>query len=402
MLPQGTTLRFTSPRVALRRHSLAAKLTVAALATFAAGIGLGATLGALPLTVIPTVVMTFAMLIYARVVAGAKRGEAGAIEVSPAGITLERASSREVFEAKEFTAGWVVPGSAGASVEFLRANSDVLTAEVPSAEDGHAALAAAGIDARRRAVRVLFGGRWDGLGYGIATVIFVLLQGAPMFLLFSLLMRLDARSTAALGFSLLAAACMLGARILGPAEITVGADGVSWKRGFSRGFIAHRDLASVEAWHGNDVVLRKRSGELVLITHSRRDPARTAGMVEMIRGAMARAQGGPSAAFELLDRGGRSLDLWRDALKALISGRAYRDVTLTRDDLSRALDDPEATPERRVGAALALAATGEPEAIERVRVAADACASDALREALRGIARDEVDEAAIAKAARGA
>ena len=77
-------------------------------------------------------------------------------------------------------------------------------------------------------------------------------------------------------------------------------------------------------------------------------------------------------------------------------------MALTREELSRALDDPDATPERRVGAALALVGTGDPEAHERVRIAAGACASDALREALQCIARDEIEEEVIAKGTRGA
>ncbi len=397
----GPTLRLASPRLAIRRHALAARVTVAALALFAGGMALGAALGALAAVTVPTVVATVATLLYARYLARGGRRQAGALEVSPAQLVVERGASRVAIAGRELTAAWVVPGAASAAVEFLRANGDVVTADVASSEDGHAALAAAGIDARRRAVRVLLGGRWDGLGYGVATVLFVLLQGAPMFLLFALMAKLDSATTATLGLGLLAVACLLGARILGPAEVTVGADGVSWRRGFSRGFVAYRDLASVDAWHDNDIVLRKRSGEIVLITHSRRDPARTAGLVDMIRGAMARASGGSHAALGMLDREGRTLDEWRESLRALVAGRAYRDVALTRDDLARALDDPEATPERRLGAALALVSTGDPDGRTRVRVAAEACASDALRDALQGIARDEVDDGALARAARG-
>jgi hypothetical protein len=394
-------MRFESPRVAFRRHALAMRLTLAAVGTFVVGLALGGALHVLSVAVVPTTVATLSLLAYARLVAST-RAEAGALDVSPEGVMLTRGHSTTTIAARDLSAAWVVPSAAGASVEFLRANGDVFSAELRSVPDAHLALAAAGIDARKRAVRVLLGGRWDGLGYGLATVLFVLLQGAPMFLLFSLLARLDATSTLALAVTLLTAACMVGARLLGPAEITVGADGVSWKRGFSRGFVAHRDLASVDVWHGNDIVLRKRSGETVLITHSRRDPARVAGMVDLIRSAMARIEGGGDAQFELLDRGGQTLEHWRASLRALVSARAYREAGLTRDDLSRALDAPDATAERRLGAAFALAATGDAEALGRVRVAADACASEGLREALRGIARDEVDEATIAKAMRGA
>lgn len=376
------------------------RCTLAAVGTFVVGISLGGALHALSIAVVPTAVATLSLLVYARLVAS-PRAEAGSLDVSPDGVMLTRGGATATLAAKDLSAAWVVPSTVGASVEFLRANGDVFSAELRSVPDAHLALAAAGIDARKRAVRVLLGGRWDGLGYGLATVLFVLLQGAPMFLLFSLLARLDATSSIALAVMLLTVACMVGARLLGPAEITLGADGVSWKRGFSRGFIPHRDLASVDVWHGNDIVLRERSGETVLITHSRRDPARVAGMVELIRGAMARIQGAGDSHLELLDRGGRTIEHWRASLRALVSARAYREAGLTREDLSRALDAPDATVERRLGAAFALVATGDSEALARVRVAADACASDGLREALLGIARDEINEATITRAMRG-
>ncbi len=396
----GTTLRLASPRLSIRRHALAARATVASLGVFAGGIALGVLLGALTATIVPTVALTVGLLVYARYVAGGGRAEAGVLEVSAHSLVVERPRSRVTVAGEEVTAGWVVPGLQGAAVEFLRANGDVITGDLSSIEDGHAALSAAGINARKRAVRVLLGGRWDGLGYGLATVLFVLLQGAPMFLLFAILTHLDGTATAALGAGLLTVACLLGARILGPAEVTVGADGVSWKRGFSNGFVPYRELASVDTWHGNDIVLRKRAGSMVLITHSRRDLGRTAGLVDLIRGAMARATGSSYAPLEMLDRGGRPLAEWRAALQALTTGGAYRAVGLTRDDLARALGDPDATPERRMGAALALVTTGDPDDRTRVRVAAEACASETLREALEGIARDDVDESAVARAAR--
>ncbi len=397
---EAPDLLLESPRIAVRRHARAARLTVGALASFVACVGVGALVGVTSAGVVAAVTSAIALLIAARVTASGRGATAGTLTIRRDGMHVARGDERVALPVGEVGAGWVVPGASGASVEFLQGNGDVWSVALPSSEVGHAALAAAGIDHRKRAVRILLGGRWDGLGYGIATVLFVLLQGAPMFVLFVLLAHLDAVATTALAVGLLAAASLLGARLLGPAEVTVGADGVSWKRGFSHGFVAFRELASVSTWHGNDIALRKHSGAMVLITHSRRDPARAAGVVELIRAAMIRASDGGSATLSLLGREGRSVDAWREALRALVQGGAYRVAGLTRDDLERALSNPEVTSEQRLGAAMALMATGAPESATRVRVAADACADDSLRAALHEIAHDEYDEHTLTLAAR--
>ena len=172
----GTTLRLASPRLSIRRHALAARATVASLGVFVGGIALGVLLSALTATIVPTVALTVALLVYARYVAGGGRAEAGVLEVSSHALVVERPRSRVSVAGSDVTAGWVVPGLQGASVEFLRANGDVITGELASIEDGHAALSAAGINARKRAVRVLLGGRWDGLGYGLAVGKWMIIQ----------------------------------------------------------------------------------------------------------------------------------------------------------------------------------------------------------------------------------
>jgi len=65
------------------------------------------------------------------------------------------------------------------------------------------------------------------------------------------------------------------------------------------------------------------------------------------------------------------------------------------------LHSAQATPEQRVGAALALRVAGQPK--ERIRIAVDAAADERVREALEAVveARDgELDDPVVEKALR--
>jgi len=96
-----------------------------------------------------------------------------------------------------------------------------------------------------------------------------------------------------------------------------------------------------------------------------------------------------------LDRGDRSATAWKDALATLLDrATGYRKAELSRDQLVLALESPATGPERRLAAAIALAAEGD--AIKpRIEAAAQACANRKVRIALEAAARGELDDATI-------
>jgi len=101
-----------------------------------------------------------------------------------------------------------------------------------------------------------------------------------------------------------------------------------------------------------------------------------------------------------LARGGDDVAAWKSRLLALLGADAYR-ATLGADELARVVEDTSASPETRVGAALALSSlhADAPERA-RVRVAIDGVADPKLRVALENAeAGDLTDESveAIAK-----
>ena len=63
---------------------------------------------------------------------------------------------------------------------------------------------------------------------------------------------------------------------------------------------------------------------------------------------------------------------------------SYRASGSSVEDVANVLTSPTATPEERVGAALALRVAGEPPV--RIRIAAESVASDSLRDALAAAA----------------
>jgi len=91
--------------------------------------------------------------------------------------------------------------------------------------------------------------------------------------------------------------------------------------------------------------------------------------------------------------------LWRDQLLALFEhAKSYRARALQRDDLWQVLEDPKASPERRVGAALALSRRAKTGERRRVRIAAASCALRPLRIAIEEAAEGEIEAQALEEA----
>ena len=128
--------------------------------------------------------------------------------------------------------------------------------------------------------------------------------------------------------------------------------------------------------------------------------ARLAELAEWVEEAkQARAHAAAPAHASRLGRRGRPLSAWREELRQLTAETAdYRHATLSRDDLAAVLESPKTSPEQRIGAALALAEAGHAEDLERVRIAASACATPRVRIALEAIADAREDEEALAAA----
>lgn len=130
------------------------------------------------------------------------------------------------------------------------------------------------------------------------------------------------------------------------------------------------------------------------------DPGRAYSLELRVREALAASRGEhASAQLEMLERRGKSVADWTVALAGLTrAGSSYRAVGLSADDLDAIVASPDVTPERRIGAALALRGAGHPASGDRIRVAAAQCASARLRIALERVGEGAVDVEAITEA----
>jgi hypothetical protein len=329
----------------------------------------------------------------------------GTLTVDGDAITVAAPDGALVMSRAEVADGWIEPTLRGGHRVVVRHRSgDLGVVEVPSRAAGQELLAAVGLSADRHALRVQTSGNAGQTVREMAFLTGMFSLVVPLFVVGA------ADGAREIGAGLVwLAVCATVTAALGAATVKpvvrVGLDGIEITRGRSRRFVPVRDVASVEmTLDGVALSVRGAPRRLVLRTWGVQQAALLARIQEVVRGFGAASAS--AAALAQLDRQGRELARWRDDLRRLASDDAggYRRVALSREDLGRLLVQGDASAERRIGAALALAASGVPAERERVRIAARAAANEELRAALEAIAEDELDaaERAVVSLTRGA
>ncbi|AGP35430.1 hypothetical protein SCE1572_13390 [Sorangium cellulosum So0157-2] len=182
-----------------------------------------------------------------------------------------------------------------------------------------------------------------------------------------------------------------------PTIAHIGSEGVELVRRGRRRWISFTDLESVARTVGEVVEFRLPGERQVAVTTASAFEADA--LVGRVRAAQAWSTRGSAAArLGELDRGERTHDGWRSALVALTAKGAasYRKVAIDAETLAQVVEDAAAPAERRVAAAFALAsASGEEALLRRVRIAAEATASEPLRLALERAAEGELEQEAV-------
>jgi hypothetical protein len=178
-------------------------------------------------------------------------------------------------------------------------------------------------------------------------------------------------------------------------EVTVGDDGVMVKSGHRRRFIPRHEIKGVMAPGGKSLLIEMASGDVVTVHGTLLDDARRAAVARVIE---ERALPSAAAADRLAhyDRGGRELAAWREHLARAMNESSYRQNAATVDEAAAVLRSAHASPEQRVGAALALRIAGQPPSL--IRVAVDGAVDQDTRHALEAVA--EADDVEIEKALR--
>jgi hypothetical protein len=330
------------------------------------------------------------------------------LEEDPEGLALVRGDRRRVVPRGEIVEGQVLPYGIEDRVHLTLRSGNVLVATVQKEAQAERILSAASVDAGRRRTRFRLAGplRRALLSvFGGFASFLCLAVGAGHFML------AWPRLADLFGVSwLLLSACitvLLTRGILGR-EIVVGVDGIAVVDLFGRQrFIPFAEVAAVDEVRDR-VLVTLKDGRVETLTREPWDlsaPQRYA-LVQRAQQAMALGSGAPEACagLALLDRNGRSVSAWMDALMSLLEHPgSYREVAPSRAELLALVSDGDATAERRIAAAVALVGKSSPAEDSprtHLRVAADACANDALRDALEHTARGDLDEETLMRALR--
>ncbi|WP_437685061.1 hypothetical protein [Sorangium sp. So ce176] len=353
-----------------------------------------------------------------------RRGSARPATVAVEGdeIVVAQAARTTRLQRARLEAGWIDGFAGQHHVVFRGRGGDAAWIRVRGAAEASALLRAAGFAADQHvfssrlvsvaAERLTRAERFGliclavCMGYPTAPIALIALWSGPTALLAAVL---------AVAVPLLAYPPL---RLLGARTALVGTDGVTIKGFFHRRLIPFALVTGASADERGVWLAHPGGARTLLPTMARMSkgsaaagpaPARLAASTEVllarVREAMAAQSGqGAAARFAALDRRGRALAEWRSALGALVrrdgGGAGYRDAPLDADDLASVVEDGAAPVERRIGAAMALSSAPDPGHRRRIRIAAGACADEALRAALERAAEGELAEDEVERALR--
>ncbi|CAN5251645.1 hypothetical protein BH09MYX1_BH09MYX1_12870 [soil metagenome] len=183
----------------------------------------------------------------------------------------------------------------------------------------------------------------------------------------------------------------------GSPRVIVGADGIRVSGDGTPTFVSFADVTAVDSHSSWAIDVTKRNRERLSLPTVGQSDAQVKALIQRIRSGVARHHAAVSEPVHVLERNGRDLARWRSELaRAFAGGSSFREQALSRDVLERVLGDAKAPPERRLGAAMALR-VAEESARARIRIAADTCADESLKQAFDEIANDELEEATLAR-----
>ncbi|TKD12828.1 hypothetical protein [Polyangium fumosum] len=325
----------------------------------------------------------------------------GVLRIDGQGLVVVQGGKERHFARSAIEGGLVLPGTLldgkRPRVELYLRRGGVLTAEVPDGIAAHRILDRLGIDVSRRRVAVLSGSVYRPLVTGCFSLpIVCLLLAFPLGYFITEYPSADWPMLAFAWGVMLTMVFIV--RLVMPREIIVGSDGLRIRSGFDDRWIPHSLVCTVEETPRVLFLVvgeAGRPGQRIEVATG--DPSFILAVAGRLRLAIAlgsNGAGGPPVGAEL-DPAGKSFTEWKDKLQSLLLHAGYRKSAVTYEELVAVVDDPDLPPGQRLGAALALGIAKHPDGRERIRVAAEACADDAMKHALEEAAEGELDERAL-------
>jgi len=329
-----------------------------------------------------------------------RTGGAARVRVEADDLVIDRGPAIDRVPLGQIRSGAVVPKGQVATVELEQQDGRRLYIEVPSVPAGERLLEATKLDAAHRRCVLSLGspgltlgkkiGAVAGAVFGMTMLLGIAVQ--HLTLSKSIFMPAWLVITTVLGF--------LAARAMRAPELTVGTDGLVVRGPWTERSIPYAELDSVaESWGA--LVLSPRRGKPQRLARLAWEPAGKAKAVALrVQEAMAaRDQLPAEQSLALLERGGRTVEQWRQSLAGLLNANeGYRTATLSAPELAELAAHPAAPIEQRLGAAMALGGKADEPTKARLRVAAECCASPRLRIAMEKLAEGEFDHDAVEQA----
>lgn len=314
----------------------------------------------------------------------------GGLEVS-----YTRSGKRKRFEPSEVVSGMVVPlpdaevGAPAAELRLLLANGDLLRLSLDSVEDGDALVEALALGPGQR--RLVFG--WSRIFSRIlAAVGAYFLTSMPLLVVASALEGTAIHGMVAFTWMVAPFFFAGWASRQVRREVVAGTDGIEARVGRKRHAFRFADVETMEV-RSREVVFVV-DGDEVVVPLDMDDPRQAKALAHRLELAWEHFQQvvGSGGAERFL-RGELTFEAWKEKLTRLLKGAAtMREAPLRVEDAYRVLEDPEADPEARAGAALALSVAGDEDDRQRVRVAIESTTRPKVRVALDAALEGELEE----------
>jgi hypothetical protein len=327
---------------------------------------------------------------------------AGRVAIEGATVRIERGSTSRVLQRSEIVSAQSVVRGQSSRAEITLTNGNVISVAMPSVADADGLVAQLGFgpggrrqrfdltSKMRRILHPVLGllayqvttlvampfillTAFAGLGIGIAFMVGVMVLGLPFVYFF------------------------IRERAAAP-RLEVGDDGLTIVTGKNKTrYLAKRDVftSAQVAPGGGNIAMNTAEGPVV-VSGIGLDRDVSLAAIRAIERRWAQPAS-PGARIAMFERSGRPIDTWRAELASKMGTTGYRGDVISVEEADAVVRNAGASPDARIGAALALAAAGE-----RVRIADAAApiADQRLRVALEAVAdgREELEliEAATA------
>ena len=344
-----------------------------------------------------------------RAVVGVKQPwSKGTIVVEHESVRATVATRSFSFPLADVSSAWIEPTGLATKRVVVLTKRDWVIEAVLSQTEAKQLVARVGFD-RPRVVRIPIGAstskpgaRAVGALFGVLLALFslpILVIGLLLLANMTLLMGLAGLAVIGLAIALLVGVGRALRDTLLGSTLTIGAEGFQVRRALTSRFYPFSKLVDLAPAH-------RKLGIVLDDGKTREVP--TSGPIEaqivssLLKAARDRAAtSAPERALTMLDRGGRELAKWKKDVRDFVSDAGYRDPGVTTEELVRVASAPLEPPDRRVAAALVLSRVADDADRQRVRVAVDACANDAMKRVLTiALEEAEIDERALARASR--